>query len=206
MAARQSPYPGTSIARFPVFDKYVPWETLYDVYDPKIYTLPIEKFPDEEKNYVDVDIIELKKLKEERAAMMEEELIGLPVLPPIPHMKWNAILTVFHQHKGSTQVIDRRSWISRDDQPCRYRLDPNGLPLNPMGRTGIRGKGTLWRWGPNHLIKAVCTRWRRKYNQENQPSDYLYVEGKRVLEFIAPRGRVTTWRQCMNYQGEFYMV
>lgn len=54
-----------------------------------------------------------------------------------------------------------------------------------MGRTGIRGKGTLWRWGPNHLIKAVCTRWRRKYNQENQPSDYLYVEGKRVLEFIA---------------------
>lgn len=61
--------------------------------------------------------------------MMEEELIGLPVLPPIPHMKWNAILTVLHQHKGSTQVIDRRSWISRDDQPCRYRLDPNGLPL-----------------------------------------------------------------------------
>lgn len=28
------------------------------MYDPKIYTLPIEKFPDEEKNYVDVDIIE----------------------------------------------------------------------------------------------------------------------------------------------------
>lgn len=54
-----------------------------------------------------------------------------------------------------------------------------------MGRTGIRGKGTLWRWGPNHLIKAVCTRWRQKYNQESQPSDYLYVEGKRVLEFIA---------------------
>lgn len=26
VAARQSPYPGTSIARFPVFDKYVPWE------------------------------------------------------------------------------------------------------------------------------------------------------------------------------------
>lgn len=56
---------------------------------------------------------------------------------------------------------------------------------NPMGRTGIRGKGTLWRWGPNHVIKCVCTRWRRKYNQENQPGDYLYVEGKRVLEFIA---------------------
>ena len=29
VAARQSPYPGTSIARFPVFDKYVPWEVSY---------------------------------------------------------------------------------------------------------------------------------------------------------------------------------
>lgn len=40
------------------FDIGLFFQTLYDVYDPKIYTLPIEKFPDEEKNYVDVDIIE----------------------------------------------------------------------------------------------------------------------------------------------------
>ena len=26
VVARQSPYPATSLARFPVFDKYVPWE------------------------------------------------------------------------------------------------------------------------------------------------------------------------------------
>lgn len=26
VAARRSPYPGTSIRRFPVFDKFVPWE------------------------------------------------------------------------------------------------------------------------------------------------------------------------------------
>ena len=56
-----------------------------------------------------------------------------------------------------------------------------------MGRTGIRGKGVLWRWGPNHVIKAVCTRWRQKYTAENQQAGYLYVEGKRLLEFIAVR-------------------
>ena len=55
-----------------------------------------------------------------------------------------------------------------------------------MGRTGIRGKGALWRWGPNHVIKAVITRWRRKVTPELLPtSQYLYVEGKRVLEFIS---------------------
>ena len=55
-----------------------------------------------------------------------------------------------------------------------------------MGRTGIRGKGALWRWGPNHVIKAVITRWRRQPNPElvaNQ--NYMFVEGKRVLEFIS---------------------
>lgn len=34
------------------------FQTLYDVYDPKVFTLPFDKFPDEEKIYVDVDIIE----------------------------------------------------------------------------------------------------------------------------------------------------
>lgn len=54
-----------------------------------------------------------------------------------------------------------------------------------MGRTGIRGKGIVWRWGPNHVIKAVVTRWRRKYGPDLSPlADFLYVEGKRVLEFI----------------------
>ena len=55
-----------------------------------------------------------------------------------------------------------------------------------MGRTGIRGKGVLWRWGPNHVIKAVVTRWRRKYTAGLLPTPaYLYVDGKRVLEFIS---------------------
>ena len=32
--ARQSPYPLTALSRFPVFDKYVSWENVYDSYDP----------------------------------------------------------------------------------------------------------------------------------------------------------------------------
>ena len=32
VAARQSPYPGTSVTRFPVFDKYVPWEVNYYIF------------------------------------------------------------------------------------------------------------------------------------------------------------------------------
>jgi transcriptional regulator NrdR family protein len=32
--ARQSPYPFTQYSRFPVFDKYVSWKIVYDLYDP----------------------------------------------------------------------------------------------------------------------------------------------------------------------------
>ncbi|XP_070651869.1 transient receptor potential cation channel subfamily M member 2 isoform X3 [Bos indicus] len=37
----------------------------------------------------------------------------------------------------------------------------DGLPLNPMGRTGLRGRGDLSRFGPNHTLQPVITRWRR---------------------------------------------
>ncbi|XP_060539083.1 transient receptor potential cation channel subfamily M member 2 isoform X3 [Pantherophis guttatus] len=37
----------------------------------------------------------------------------------------------------------------------------DGLPLNPMGRTGLRGQGILRFFGPNHALHPVVTRWRR---------------------------------------------
>ncbi|XP_052792596.1 transient receptor potential cation channel subfamily M member 2-like isoform X1 [Mya arenaria] len=177
VAARQSPYPSTTIARFPVFDKYVPWDTQYDVYDPKTYTLEKSKFLEHEIFYVDEDILELARLKEER----DDDGRMSPITEFFP--KWNTVTTT--RDKNVRQDIDRLSWINIDDQPLRYEVDALNLPQNPMGRTGIRGKGILWRWGPNHVIKAVVTRWRRKYGPDlSAMTDYLYVEGKRVLEFI----------------------
>lgn len=33
-----------------------------------------------------------------------------------------------------------------------------GRPLNPLGRTGIEGRGHLGKWGPNHAADAIVTR------------------------------------------------
>jgi len=30
---------------------------------------------------------------------------------------------------------------------------------NPIGRTGIRGRGVLKRFGPNHIIEMIITRY-----------------------------------------------
>ena len=84
---------------------------------------------------------------------------------------------------------------------CNFELIDFLLFSNPMGRTGIRGKGVLWRWGPNHVIKAVVTRWRRKYTADLLPTaSYLYVEGKRVLEFITvPKNEFSEGLSEVNY-------
>ena len=37
-------------------------------------------------------------------------------------------------------------------------FDSEGFPLNPRGRTGLRGRGSLWMWGPNHAADPIITR------------------------------------------------
>lgn len=39
-----------------------------------------------------------------------------------------------------------------------YQIDSSGRPLNPIGRTGISGRGFLGRWGPNHAADPVVSR------------------------------------------------
>ena len=38
-----------------------------------------------------------------------------------------------------------------------YEIE-HGVPLNPIGRTGLRGRGSLPRWGPNHAEALLVTR------------------------------------------------
>jgi len=59
--------------------------------------------------------------------------------------------------------IDRQSFTGE------YKIDKEtGRPLNPVGRTGMTGRGLLGRWGPNHAADPIVTR---------------FLEGK--LQFIA---------------------
>lgn len=54
---------------------------------------------------------------------------------------------------------------------------------NPKGRTGVRGRGSLWRWGPNHSILGVVTRCKTK-KEEGKPREHVLQDGKKILEFI----------------------
>lgn len=56
--------------------------------------------------------------------------------------KWNLI----------DGLVNRVSYVQT------YQIDNDGFPLNPIGRTGIKGRGVLGKWGPNHAADPIITR------------------------------------------------
>lgn len=160
--SRQSPYPGTQVQRVPVPDKYVPWEVMWINYDPVAYTKQKVDFVSKLQQFVDEDIL-----------LLQERQIDEDGQAKLPQLKWNQSAT---NPAGIT--IDRTSWcLTEDGTNVLFKLD-NGLPRNPFGRTGLRGRGALPRWGPNHYTVLIITRW-----QTSRSS----MGSNRVLEFVVEK-------------------
>lgn len=72
--------------------------------------------------------------------------------------------------------------MNRRSHTCEYTINIDGYPLNPIGRTGIIGRGLLGRWGPNHAADPIVTRWKRDTNGIVQVDRHTK---KPILEFVA---------------------
>ncbi|XP_056392757.1 transient receptor potential cation channel subfamily M member 2 isoform X2 [Hyla sarda] len=70
-------------------------------------------------------------------------------------------------------IINRQSY-------CATYVVQNGLPLNPAGRTGLRGRGSLCWFGPNHSIHPIITQWKR-----NKDGSISKRKSKKMLEILA---------------------
>lgn len=67
-----------------------------------------------------------------------------------------------------------------------YVINEDGYPLNPVGRTGIVGRGVLGRWGPNHAADPIVTRWKR---DSNDALEINKTTNKPILQFVAIQRR-----------------
>ncbi len=76
-------------------------------------------------------------------------------------------------------MVEDETGLYRKSHEGPIEMD-EGLPLNPMGRTGVQGRGALYRWGPNHCVDPVVTRWLRDID-----GHIMREDGKQVLEFVA---------------------
>ncbi|CAH1272707.1 NUDT9 [Branchiostoma lanceolatum] len=159
-------------------DEVNPRRVLFVEYDPPRYTAPMEYFSEWFRQFADeVDP------RTQKPAPVWNEVVGYK-------------MKIWHEGEGGKREeleevmeVDRRSWIEDKNTGVgiRYNITSEGVPQNPMGRTGLRGKGALFRWGPNHSMLAICTRWKRSVDPAtgDEQEEYLLVEGKRVLEFLS---------------------
>ncbi|XP_077157062.1 ADP-ribose pyrophosphatase, mitochondrial isoform X2 [Paroedura picta] len=83
--------------------------------------------------------------------------------------------------KFSPKFNEKDGQVERKSQSGIYTVE-NGRPRNPVGRTGISGRGLLGRWGPNHAADPVITRWKRDSSGSKMAHP---VSGKDILQFIA---------------------
>ena len=71
--------------------------------------------------------------------------------------------------------VDRRSFVNK------YEVGKNGKPLNPMGRTGVVGRGNLGKWGPNHAADPILTKWKRERGEKVRHPE----SQKHILQFVS---------------------
>ncbi|KAF8767339.1 Transient receptor potential cation channel like protein [Argiope bruennichi] len=183
--SRISPYPFTNISRFPVSDNHVTWDRSWKSYDPIAYNMPKEDFPSELRTFVDIDI------------QMKREIEGEDFQMPV--FKWNKTSL-----SPAGMNLDRKSWIvGKFGKPFEYELDAEGLPFNPFGRTGLRGKGALPKWGPNHYAFVVITRWHETemITHRNYLDVVLYLPNSDVT---LPGGYVSTENKYFTIQSLFH--
>lgn len=97
--------------------------------------------------------------------------------------------------KITFNAIDTRFNVDRSSHHGEYNfflVDINGktkkVPQNPVGRTGLTGRGHLGRWGCNHAADPIVTTWSRDANGKviKDPKS-----GKPILKFVSIQRRDT---------------
>ncbi|EFO91432.1 hypothetical protein GCK72_006013 [Caenorhabditis remanei] len=76
--------------------------------------------------------------------------------------------------------------INRVSYVCQYSFDTKTLcPLNPVGRTGIAGRGLLGRWGPNHAADPIVSRI-----SDDDHLEFVAIQRRDNGEWAIPGGMV----------------
>ena len=74
---------------------------------------------------------------------------------PFPQYEPNRAVSVLDEHRLPAEEALR--YAASHEGSLQYD-EVLKLPLNPIGRTGLHGKGELFRYGPNHAADAILLR------------------------------------------------
>ena len=121
--------------RITVSDEQVPWSCAWPTYNPREFTAPV--------------VINNSALLSTGHKWADPaELQG-----PAVKKGFESLLA---------EVRERTTYVGGprgEKLAAAISFDDAGVPLNPRGRTGLRGRGLLGKWGPNHAADPIVTRY-----------------------------------------------
>ncbi|XP_076636109.1 ADP-ribose pyrophosphatase, mitochondrial [Colletes latitarsis] len=125
---------------------------------------------------------------------------------PEDKVPWNVDFPEYEPVKYTASVLEGKPWadpeiedasfkpnwntfdekVNRKSFTGDYVINEDGYPLNPVGRTGVIGRGLLGRWGPNHAADPIVTRWKRNATGALEIDK---TTDKPILQFVAIQRR-----------------
>ena len=133
---------GRAIERYPVNKDIALWMVETD--DNKPY-FPSEFLPNNERLNEKYDRVQQPQFGEIRLKRREDET------------RWNERYGFTKNNRMPLVVNDLRSYFMDYDTKRKYQVHDD-VPINPVCRTGIAGRGDLPFWGPNHCVVVVVLR------------------------------------------------
>lgn len=110
--------------------------------------------------------------------------VEFPMYKPVDYTSSSALSDNLDFKKTDKMTFNDFDQVRNFDRRSRVvdRYDiVGGFPLNPKGRTGMRMRGVLKRWGPNPLYKLLLTRWGKPCTDATPSS----LKPLRFLEFFS---------------------
>ena len=148
--------------RVPVSDKHVPWSFDLPKYSPREFT-----------SQVVLDNSSLLSTGHKWAD--PADLLGPAAKPDFENML--------------AEMRERTTYVGGPDGEkvaTAITFDAEGVPLNPRGRTGLRGRGLLGKWGPNHAADPIVTR----FHPQNGQLQMVAIKRKDTGDWAIPGGMV----------------
>ncbi len=99
----------------------------------------------------------------------------------------------FSDDSDVSKITDWNSSYKRTSHAGPIAFDENGRPLNPMGKTGVTGRGALGLWGPNHAADSIVTR-----PGANGATEVLLIQRKDTGQWALPGGMVEDEKDVFN--------
>ncbi|KJH47303.1 hydrolase, NUDIX family [Dictyocaulus viviparus] len=121
---------------------------------------------------------------------------------PETKVRWSVPFPEYSPPDYTDPILNNRKWadpeisagkfnwnafdgkINRKSFMGEYALDSTSRPMNPVGRTGLRGRGVLGRWGPNHAADPLVTRYK------NGKLQFVAIKRADTGEWAIPGGMV----------------